>query len=262
MARYVSTRAADGSTSGGAGGIADGNDYMWRRIYHCAKWTKDYGHNFWMNLPTCEYQAFRFLMNGVMVCPSNHMCWCFGFGYNEQTIQSNNNKYYGWCNWCWPSRSCCCWSNWAEGNICAWSHQTNTHSGAGQFDLCIFQWGQCGYGNQCYQCQVGFDLKWRGTECCGWKRRWGYSYDWLSAMDWIPEGASHYNSYCGCTFDSFCICSPQTLQPACCTWKMTGTKAFQNNWALYGIPWGHVHKGDTSDSSTSDSGVDSGVPTT
>lgn len=248
MSRFITTRSADGTTGGGAGG-ADGNDYMWKRIYHCAKWTKDYGTNFWMKLPTCEYQAFRFMMNGVHICPSNHMCWCFGFGYNDCQIQPNDNDYYGWCNWCWPSRSCCCWNTWAHGNICAWAHQTNTHAGAAQFDMCIFQWGQCGYGQACYQCQVGFDFCWRSTECCGWRRRWGYSYDWLSAMDWIPKGASHYGSYCGCTFDSLCICSPQTLQPACCSWKMTGTDAYQNNWALYGIPWGHVHSGDTTASS-------------
>ena len=77
-------------------------------------------------------------MNGVMVCPTAHMCWCFGLGYNNQTIQGNNNKYYGWCNWCWPTRSCCCWNTWAEGAFCAWSHQTSNHSGAGTFDLCLF----------------------------------------------------------------------------------------------------------------------------
>ena len=80
-------------------------------------------------------------------------------------------------------------------------------------------------------------------------------------MDWIPEGASHYNNYCGCTFDSLCICSPQTLQPACCTWKMTGTNAYNANWALYGMPWGHVHSGDSGSSSSSSGGVQSGVPT-
>ena len=30
---------------------------------------------------------------------------------------------------------------------------------------------------------------------------------------------------------------------------MTGDKAYNANWALYGIPWGHVHEGDTSASS-------------
>ena len=40
MSRFITTKSGGGSSSGGA---ADGNDYMWKRIYHCAKWTKDYG---------------------------------------------------------------------------------------------------------------------------------------------------------------------------------------------------------------------------
>ena len=163
MSRFVTTRGEGGSV----GGTAE-NDFQWKRIYHCAKWSQDYGTNFWMKLPTCEYQAFRFMMNGVHICPSNHMCWCFGFGFNNCSIQSNNNKYYRWCNFCWPSRSCCCWNTWADGHICAWAHQSSTDGGSAIFDMCMFQWGQCSFASTpCYKCQVGYDLKWRGTECCG-----------------------------------------------------------------------------------------------
>tara|TARA_B100000131_G_scaffold313951_1_gene350040 strand:- start:737 stop:1513 length:777 start_codon:yes stop_codon:yes gene_type:complete len=258
MSRFVTTKSGGGSSSGG--GAADGNDYMWKRIYHCAKWDKDYGYDFKLNLPTCDYQAFRFRMDGVKICPSQHMCWCFGFGYNNGQIQGNNNKYYGWCNWCWPSRSCCCWNAWGEGHICAWAHQSGggSYEGAGIFDMCIFQWGQCAYSQPCCLCQVGFDLKWRSTEYCGWRRRWGYTYDWLSAMDWIPKGAPHNSNWCGCTFDTLCICAPQSVSPASCAAMQSGDNAYRSNWALYGIPWGHVHDGDSGSSSGAST---SGLPT-
>jgi len=248
MARFVSTKGAGGTSSSGG---SDGNDFMWKRIHHCAKWTQDYGNNYSLALPTCDYQAFRYMANGFRICQSQHMCHCWGFGYNNGTYQGNNNKFYGWCNWCWPSRSCCCWNAFAEGDFCMWSHQASSGEGAGIVDLCIFQWGHCSYnsGSPCQLCQVGFDLKWRATECCGWKRKWGYSYDWLAAMDWIPSGASHNPNYCNCTFDTLCMCAPQSWAPACGTSQQSGTAAFKANWALYGIPWGHVHSSDTSTSS-------------
>ena len=57
MARFVSTKGAGGTSSSSSGG--DGNDFMWKRIHHCAKWTQDYGNNYSLALRTSDYQAFR-----------------------------------------------------------------------------------------------------------------------------------------------------------------------------------------------------------
>jgi len=200
MARFVTTRSSDGtSTGGGASGLTKEQlscHIQWTCLIHCYPWTCDYGSEMTIKLPWTCYDAFEIRFNGFK---HRHCCYentyCFMPEWNGQCLcDSMQNWMCHYCDNCfargsWESygqchtmktQQCCCTSSYNAGctaynmrlmmfkdgtRNCAATTMTSKTSGMA-YTLCY--WNHCDnygcrnahWGTGCIRCL--YDTGWPG----------------------------------------------------------------------------------------------------
>jgi len=137
MARFVTTRSADGtSTGGGASGLSSQQLHcqaQWTCLIHCYPWTTDYGSEMTIKLPWGCYDGFdvRFAgfkhrnccyentycfmpeWNGQCLCDSMQQWMCH---YCQNCFARGSWESYGQCH-TFKTQQCCCTSGYDNGCV-------------------------------------------------------------------------------------------------------------------------------------------------
>jgi len=134
MARYVTTRSADGSSGGGGLSATQLPCHaQWTCLIHCYPWTQDYGNKMTIKLPWGCYDGFDIRFSGFChrdCCYEN--TYCFMPEWDGKCLcDSMQNWMCHYCSNCfahggWESygqchtmktQQCCCTSGYTNSNI-------------------------------------------------------------------------------------------------------------------------------------------------
>ena len=202
MTRYVTTRSADGSSTGG--GLSPAQlpcHAQWTCLIHCYPWTQDYGTKMTIKLPWGCYDAFDIRFNGFKhrnCCYENTYCFMPEFNgsclcdqmqnwmchYCSNCFTHGGWESYGQCH-TMKTQQCCCTSGYTSSSIaypmrlllckdqsrnCNSPQVTQKASGLG-YTFCF--WNHCdnfgclnrNWGTGCLHCLV--QHSWPGWCCQG-----------------------------------------------------------------------------------------------
>lgn len=274
MARYVTTKSASGSSSGGGAGVTldqvctavcnvvcclttqqaglttsiSPGYGEWEMICNCPNWTDCYGCNVIWCIDTSKYKAFKIKYNGIANCACCYTYMCLGFGPPKSINDcfcSCSNAYYAYCTCAWPVKSCCCWQAYAccamlNGACVYCCNGVTSQSWGFEWIVCAPPWKKCTNDGQGGGVYFDFYYKKFIAECGeyyfpNWDRQKGFNF--CSCLHWSKQQNTD------CYLERLCMkFSDSPMQPTVGTDTFLTWCANQGGMCYTGIPcwtiWG------------------------